>query len=222
MIDQRLKALDTNAFAFERSHGLPADAVRSVLRGNKKSGTTLNRAQQLCDALGIELYIGPPRSDDAEPKASPDEQRNAILWFQENFGIVKAYEADMSAGGGSTNSAEVAASGVAFRRDWLKRLGISPDRACLVRVKGDSMEPGLHDGDSALIDQSRTSIRTGHVYAFNDVDGSTRVKRLEVVDKSGVALRSDNPEYKLEYRMGYEANRLSVIGQVVWSGHVWR
>lgn len=66
-VEQRLKALNTNAFAVERAHDLPADAVRSILRGGKKSGTTLNRAQDVCRALGLEFYIGPPRDHGTQP-----------------------------------------------------------------------------------------------------------------------------------------------------------
>ena len=49
--------------------GLPQDAIRSVLKGHVPR---LNRVEQICRALGLELYIGPPRdvqveADGAEP-----------------------------------------------------------------------------------------------------------------------------------------------------------
>jgi hypothetical protein len=55
LVAARLAELGTNAFALERSANLPADAVRSILRGGKKSGTALNRAMEVCQALGLEL-----------------------------------------------------------------------------------------------------------------------------------------------------------------------
>ena len=42
--------------------GLPQDAIRSVLNGHSPR---LERLEQICDALGLELYVGPPR--DTEP-----------------------------------------------------------------------------------------------------------------------------------------------------------
>ncbi len=36
LIEERLKALETNAFAVEQRAGLPADAIRNVLRSQKK------------------------------------------------------------------------------------------------------------------------------------------------------------------------------------------
>ena len=38
--------------------GLPQDAIRSVLKGHRPR---LDRVEQICDALGLELYIGPWR-----------------------------------------------------------------------------------------------------------------------------------------------------------------
>ncbi|MDR0809247.1 MAG: S24 family peptidase [Gemmobacter sp.] len=39
-----------------------------------------------------------------------------------------------------------------FRSDWLRREGIQPGKASLVRVRGDSMEPTLRDGAMVLVD----------------------------------------------------------------------
>ena len=60
-IRDRLNELETNAFAVEKKYGLPEDSIRSILKGGRKSGTSINRAQTICAALGLELYIGPPR-----------------------------------------------------------------------------------------------------------------------------------------------------------------
>ncbi|SOC19652.1 peptidase S24-like protein [Rhodobacter maris] len=82
------------------------------------------------------------------------------------------------------------------------------------------MTPGLHDGDLALIDQRRNTVRSGQVYALTDIDGSTRVKRVDVLP-TGLILRSDAPSYPTEFRPCDDANRVNIIGQVVWSGHTW-
>ncbi len=50
--------------------GLNRDAIRSVLRGRTPS---VDRAAEICDALGLEFYIGPPRPapDSTDRRDSP-------------------------------------------------------------------------------------------------------------------------------------------------------
>jgi phage repressor protein C with HTH and peptisase S24 domain len=211
-VEQRLKALNTNAFAVENSFGLPPDAVRSVLRGGQKSGTTLNRAAAICDALDLELYIGPRR------ETGPVEQ---LLLEGTDFAPIHRLNVQLSAGSGIENGDQAVVETLAFRRDWLARMRVNPASAVLVKVNGDSMQPGLHDGDLALVDTSQKLIRSGQIYAVTDIDAQTLVKRIDTLGGEGILLRSDNPDFAPLIRLGHEANRVTVHGRVVWSGHVW-
>jgi len=212
VITQRLKALNTNAFAVETRAGLPPDAIRNVIRSRKKDGPSLSRAKEICDALGLEFYFGPPRA------TGPVE---TVILGNEDFTAVPRYDAPLSAGPGADNGDAQVVEKLAFRRDWLARIGVAPSAAVLVPVSGDSMAPTLHDGDLALIDTNRKAVRTGQVYALTDLDGSTRVKRLDRLP-TGLILRSDAPTHPAEFRPIPDAARVAIIGQVVWSGHTWR
>ena len=56
------RALDergTNPSSIARAAGLPQRALYNVLHGHVPS---LNRAVEICDALGLEFYIGPKRA----------------------------------------------------------------------------------------------------------------------------------------------------------------
>jgi len=212
VITQRLKALNTNAFAVETRAGLPPDAIRNVIRSRKKDGPSLSRAKEICDALGLEFYFGPPRA------TGPVE---TVILGNEDFTAVPRYDARLSAGPGADNGDAQVVEKLAFRRDWLARIGVAPSAAVLVPVSGDSMAPTLHDGDLALIDTNRKAVRTGQVYALTDLDGSTRVKRLDRLP-TGLILRSDAPTHPAEFRPIPDAARVAIIGQVVWSGHTWR
>jgi phage repressor protein C with HTH and peptisase S24 domain len=64
-------------------------------------------------------------------------------------------------------------------------------------------------------------VRPGNVYALTDKDGSTRVKRVDIVPNEGYILRSDAPDFPAELRVGLDAKAVRIEGQVVWSGHVW-
>ena len=47
---------------------MPVRSVQSVIDGHVPS---ITRAEEICDALGLELYIGPPRSGAAEVSDAP-------------------------------------------------------------------------------------------------------------------------------------------------------
>lgn len=214
LVAERLKELDTTAFAIEKAHGLPPDAVRNILRGAKKSGTPLNRAREICDALGLELYFGPSRAPDVPPPPP-------IEVDGEDFATVKRVAAEASAGPGAANGEVEVVGSLAFRRDWLRERGVKPERALLVTVTGDSMAPRIEKGDLVLLDLDRTQVANGEPHVFVDIDGDTRLKRLHRLGRNTLAIMSDNPAYPPELRHGVDAERVKVLGRVVWSGHNW-
>ena len=69
VVRRRLTERGQSQYRAAVNSGLPQDAIRSVLNGHIPR---LNRVEQICRALGLELYIGPPRdvqveADGAEP-----------------------------------------------------------------------------------------------------------------------------------------------------------
>lgn len=212
-VSRRLEALGTNAFAVERAHGLPSDAIRSILRGEKKSGTTLNKAREVCDALDLEFYIGPRRDLSVPPPALEIDG--------DDFATIRRVSAEASAGAGAVNGDVEVVGALAFRRDWLRERGVKPARALLVTVTGDSMSPRIEKGDLVLLDLDRTQVANGEPHVFVDIDGDTRLKRLHRLGRNTLAIVSDNPAYLPELRHGVDAERVKVLGRVVWSGHNW-
>ena len=184
--------------------------LRMPREGEKRYN--LPSLMKLAEVLDLEFYFGPPRS------TGPVE---TVILGNEDFAPIPRLDARVSAGPGAENGDVQVIEKLAFRRDWLDRMGVDPAQAVLVQVSGDSMTPGLHDGDLALIDRRRNKVRNGHVYALTDTDGSTRVKRIDLLPE-GLILRSDAPSYQSEFRRSDDADRIQIIGQVVWSGHAWR
>lgn len=217
IVEERLKALKTNAFAVEKAFGLPPDAIRNVVRSEKRSGPTLSRVQEICRALDLEIYIGARResvSDHALPQVE-----------HEQFAKIPLHAAFLAAGGGVDNGSEDVIDLLAFRREWLRRIGVAPCNAALARVEGDSMQPSIWDGDLVMIDRARrevpirnrsaeTKLRSP-VYAFLD-DGRARVKRLERPKEDQVVVLSDNPDYAPQL---VHVSQIEIIGKVVWWGH---
>jgi SOS-response transcriptional repressor LexA len=212
IVQKRLKEIGKRAFTVEQARGLPRDAIRNVLRSEKQDGPTLSRARQIAEALGLEFYIGPPRETGPIYNVSLDGA---------DYAPIPRVDARLAAGGGAVNDQVERTGALAFRRDWLRERGISPDRACLLTVTGDSMAPTLHDGDLVMIDERRTQVRSRRVYALIDTDGAARVKRLDVVPEQLIILTSDNPAHPAETRTGPDMNRLRILGEIVWSAHAW-
>lgn len=189
-----------------------------MLRGVKKSGTTLNSVQAVCDALGLELYVGPRRSPDPKPPT--------ISLDGDEFAAIPRVDAEASAGPGALNGGAQVIGAMAFRRDWLTARGVNPGNALLVTVTGDSMAPTIAAGDIVLLDRARTDVapptrgRQPRIYIFDDLDGATRLKRLVRLDARTLAVLSDNAaDHPPQLLHGADAARIRVHGRVVWWGH---
>lgn len=203
--DLGLSQAEVGMRAFGKADNTPLQNLK------KGSSPSVERIEALAKALGLEFYLGAPRETGPIEIAEIDG---------EQFAPIRRFDAELSAGNGAENGNVHVSEILAFRRDWLTRLHVSPSNACLVKVRGESMQPTLHDGDLVLIDQSKTKIRSGRIYAFND-GGHSKVKRLDCMDDHTLIIRSDNPQFPLDIRKGEDANALKVIGEVVWSGHTF-
>lgn len=146
----------------------------------------------------------------------------------QEFAPVPVYSAELAAGDGAENAAEEVIDHMAFRRDWLRKMDVSPSAAVIARARGESMVPTLHDGDVVLIDRSKaeppskpraaTDMRPPRIYALMDDDGA-RIKRIDFAAPGMLAILSDNPASPPEFR---PASAVTIIGRVVWWGHTNR
>ena len=119
-----------------------------------------------------------------------------------------------------------------FRKEWQSKIGIAAEKAVLLRARGDSMQPLIWDGDMLLIDRSRTSPRVrppGRKFpgAPNDeifvlrMDEDLRVKLIKRPAEDHVMIYSENQRlFDPEILTGEQLSRLTIIGKVVWYGHV--
>lgn len=167
--------------------------------------------QKLADVLGLELYFGPPRETAPVDPALIDGT---------HFAAIPRLEAQVAAGSGRENGDDAATIGhLAFSHKWLQKMGVLASQACLVTVDGDSMAPTLRSGALVLIDERRTNIRNRRIYALTDEDGMALVKRLELIKGETLVLHSDNPEHETRLIVGNDMNRVTILGEIVWTGH---
>ena len=120
-----------------------------------------------------------------------------------------------SAGSGAHADDEDAAGRIACDEIWLKKMGIAPGgEPSIIQVAGDSMEPGLRDGDDILVDRSPARPRDGiHVIRMDDM---LMVKRLAFGPGGQMSVRSDNPHYPSYDDV--DPDNVTIIGRVVWRG----
>lgn len=90
--------------------------------------------------------------------------------------------------------------------------GKSIDDYFYMRVKGDSMEPNLKDGDIALI-RKQPIVDNGQIAAVRCGTESVACKRVSLVN-GNMTLYSDNPQYP---PMIYKRDQCLIIGRII--GH---
>ncbi len=59
MVRRAIRTRNTTAFRAARDAGLPGNAIRHLLEGRD---SRISRLAEICDALGLELYVGRPRA----------------------------------------------------------------------------------------------------------------------------------------------------------------
>lgn len=170
--------------------------------------------EKLADVLDLELYFGPPRVVRPVPEMSAQERLEYLP--------VARYDVHLSAGPGAANQDHDAELGpLSFHRDWLKDHDISAGDAMVMSVRGDSMAPTLADGDLVMIDRRRKRLAGRRIYALVGPDGEARVKRIERLP-TALLLHSDNENYPTELIAPHDAERIRILGEVVWWGHTVR
>ncbi len=126
---------------------------------------------------------------------------------------VPKVRARLCAGGGSFEVDAVPLAEYPFPTVWLAKMG-NPKAMVFMDVIGNSMEPGILDGDMVLVDQSGTSLTRQGVFAVG-VEDALYLKRVEK-QSQGFRLLSDNPEYTPMDIRGDELESFRVLGRVVW------
>lgn len=116
----------------------------------------------------------------------------------DKYVFVPRYEATGGLGPGRMNPQHVEVSGThAYRRDWIIKNGWRPEGLAVFEAEGPSMEPTINNGDVVLVNLDDTKIKSGDIYAIEDADQGTRIKRLFKQLDGRVRVVSDNPDKRL-------------------------
>lgn len=102
---------------------------------------------------------------------------------------------------------------ITFKKSWFDKRGFIPEKLLALKVKGESMEPTLYDGDTVVINTMDTTPIDGDVFAIN-YEGEPVVKRL-VRDLGQWWVTSDNPDQRRFSKKVCQDNSCIIIGKIV-------
>lgn len=168
------------------------------------------------DPLWLETGEGTPAS------ADQGAARPSVIAFDPEDGVpddvvlVPESRIEFSAGNGKVLTYEVVddAEPAIYRRSWLQKHGLNPDRLVRFPVSGDSQEPTLYHGDTVLVNLDETDIVDGKLYAIR-YEHDLGIKFLFRKLDGTLILRSKNPAYPDEEVPAELANEhISIIGRV--------
>ncbi len=146
--------------------------------------------------------------DDATPAAAIDLDNNP------EYPAIRRVEFKLSAGasGFGVEYRDNDGAPIVFQRKWYSDNGFEPGHLFAVRVANGSMEPGLYDGDTVVVNTKSTQPKDGIVFAVN-YEGEMVIKRL-IRDGGQWWLSSDNPNQQRYPRKLCDEHSL-LIGEVV-------
>lgn len=101
---------------------------------------------------------------------------------------------------------------IVFQKSWFDSRGFDPTKLFATKVANASMETGLYDGDTVVVNTESTEPKDGAVFAAN-FEGELVIKRL-VRDAGQWWLSSDNPDQRRYPRKLCDEN-VHLIGEVV-------
>lgn len=220
--------------AFGAEHGIGSQGmVWQYLNG--KSALNLEAALKFAQALKCEVADFSPRLAETLPPlvryelppdypaspavaGSPESTAETLpIPSDDDYALIPQYSARAACGPAYHNGHVEVRGGLAFKRDWLARMGLRPENLSVIAANGESMAPTIHDGEVLLIDHSDTEPRDGKVFALARGDEMV-VKRLARDFAGGWIVRSDNSDKARFGDFHVSDAAIRIVGRVVWRG----
>jgi len=130
----------------------------------------------------------------------------------ENTLAVPMYDVEGAAGAGRSLEHEQVVGHFTLGHDIAAQLGLDGARLAGVRVRGDSMEPTLFDGDWVMVNLDDTNFAQAGVFLVW-VSGELRIKRVQRLAGGAMLLISDNNVYEKEMIPPEKMHDVKVLGR---------
>ena len=203
---------------------LPSEQSLSLLAPDKKKPAILQPMKQVSSGIAqskaeLAVYRAAPRFAPAGQStqmivgASPESDFH-ILRLTE--GLYKKFSLKRVFFSAYVPVAENALD--VYKRQEYARVK-DPGSYFYLKVKGDSMEPRISDGDLALVHRQST-LASGDLGVMVFGEGEGTLKKY-VVRGSSVVLQPFNPDYPAQVIMGEDLDHLYIAGKVVETKAKW-
>jgi phage repressor protein C with HTH and peptisase S24 domain len=140
---------------------------------------------------------------------------SSIENYNEDYPVIKKVNLRLSAGitgFGVTMDIEDKTP-IVMQKEWFTKRGYIASKLLAVTIFGQSMEPGLYDCDTVVINTADVKPSDGDVFAVN-YEGELLIKRL-VRDAGLWWLSSDNPDQRKYPRKECSGDMCILIGKIV-------
>ncbi|WP_430442340.1 XRE family transcriptional regulator [Providencia huaxiensis] len=222
LLEARIKAGMSQADLAEKV-GVSQQSIQKIESGQTSAPRRIEDIAKAVNVSAQWLQFGARDENGKKTEFEVKEWEDVSHSADTEFVDIPVLDIELSAGSGA--NAEVIESEeytYPFRRDELRKHGVSASNARIVTIVGNSLYPVLNSGDKVAVDISKKDIKDGDLYAIRD-GVLLRVKILVYRPDGGIVIRSFNrDEYPDEQLPRNEAAaRVHVIGRVFWSSRSW-
>jgi phage repressor protein C with HTH and peptisase S24 domain len=125
---------------------------------------------------------------------------------------VLMYDIEAAAGAGRSFDGEPIKTTLYFSSAELAEQGLDPAQVVGIKVRGDSMDGTLADGDWVLVDRSNRDPKQEGVFLLL-VSGERRIKRVQRLAGGALYLISDNDHYQPEMIKPQDMHDVEILGR---------
>lgn len=187
-------------------------AGSSVSNWRVRGNVPIDECIRFAQTQGISLdwlILGEEKIHSIEPAS-----KNPIFGMDgtDPFGYtpIAMYDIEAAAGAGHLPGQESIECTLFFDTRQLEADGLDPAKLMGARVRGDSMNNTLRNGDRVIIDRTH---RTPDGVFLLRIGEELRIKRVQRVAGGALMLISDNPVYEREMLSPEEAAAVNIIGR---------
>ena len=217
VIDQALQSRGKSAWRASVEATGNSGLIRMMRRGHVPS---VDRLRALCEVLGLEFYVGPPRGEaGGDLRKSLSESKDALERLLEqtrddNDHLRVPFADGVRLEGERVVLEATTGLGISIPPEELHGWPISDGLVC-VQVSGDSMRPTLNDGDLVVVDCSSTEPEDSEIFMVHTANGLS-ANRLHFHDPVWV-LGGDSPEIATRPLGSGE----QIVGRIVWAAQIY-
>ena len=146
-----------------------------------------------------------------EERGLPTKMLNVAVVDDTSVLVPVRTEVELSCGTGTFSNADFVSDTIKFDIRFIRSFGGNPNTVSIVFARGDSMADKIESGDALIVDESKTYINSGKVYAFV-YDSELFCKQLNKT-KDGITAVSFNKDYE-PFEID-KTKQFEVVGQVI-------